>query len=90
MKYKFTNKCYGWKEHFGVDYESLPEEEKALDDISWQGWTSKEVQKIINNSNKLRINEEYDYQVEGSDFYIIVTKEQVNMWRKDSSTPDIT
>ncbi|WP_046743440.1 hypothetical protein [Kordia zhangzhouensis] len=74
MKYKFTNKCYGWEGHFGVNYESLLEEERALDDISWQGWISKEVQEIIHNSMKLKINEKFDYQVEGSDFYILVEK----------------
>jgi hypothetical protein len=90
MNYKFTNKCYGWKGHFGVEYESLPEEEKTLHEIAWQGWTSTEVEKIIHNAKALKANQAYDYQVEGSEFYIIVKKAHVNMWKKESKTPDIT
>lgn len=90
MKYKFTTKCYGWDGQFGVDYESLSKEEKALDNISWHGWTSKEIQIIIKNSKKLKINEEYNYEVEGSNLFIIVKKDKVNMWARGSRTPDIT
>jgi len=76
---------------YGVDLDSITNEnEFGIYGLGWYGWTSNEVQIIIHNSHKLKINEEYDYQVEGSDFYILVKKEHVNMWARESRTPDIS
>ena len=76
---------------YGVDLDTtLNENEFALQGLDWDGWTSKEIETIINNSKKLKINEEYNYEVEESYFFMIVKKDKVNMWAKGSRTPDIT
>jgi len=76
---------------YGVDLDTIiNENEFALQGLDWDGWTSKEIETIINNSKKLKINEEYNYEVEGSYFFIIVKKDKVNMWARGSRTPDIT
>ena len=76
---------------YGVDLDSVTNEnEFAIEGFDWYGWTSEEVQKIIDNSKKINENEEYFYQVEGSDFLIRVTKEEVLMWNRGSRTPDIS
>ncbi|WP_148638445.1 hypothetical protein [Olleya sp. ITB9] len=90
MKYKFSTKPFGWSGDFGVDYESLPDIEKKLSEIGSNHWTPKNIQEIIDESNKLEDEEDYTYQVEGSDFFIAVKKAEVLMWARGSETPDIT
>ncbi len=89
-KYKFTASAHDIDGFYGVDYRGLNEEEIALTEIGWNGWTTNRLQEIINNCNSLSDDEEFDYEVEGSDFYILVKKDEVLMWARDSSTPDIT
>lgn len=72
MEYKFSNKIHGEKGIFGVVYESLNTEHKALFEINSDMWTSEEIQNIIDSANSLTSNEEFEYQVEGGHLYIIV------------------
>lgn len=57
---------------YGVDYDSLPDNEKSLFQIAWRGWTPKEIQMIIDESKKATEENRYEYQVEGSDLIIVV------------------
>ena len=88
--YKFTNKAYGLEGMYGIDYESLPEGEKSLIEISWQGWTSQEIQMIIDKIEILVNDEEYDFQVEGSDFLISADKNEVYFydWHTEQEEAD--
>ena len=75
---------------YGVDYDSLKENEKSLFEIAWSGWTPQEVQMIINESKKLKGGERYEYQVVGSDLIIVVFKEEVYFFdhHTDKETED--
>ena len=75
---------------YGVNYDSLSQDEKVLSDIAWHGWTTDEIQLIMDNSEPLSENESYEYQVEGSDLYIIIEKEKVNFYAIGSSESDLT
>ena len=97
MNYKFKKKNFGADNdpnpsyEFGVDLDSITEDKEfALDSLDWWGWTPEIIQKIIDKSNKLTGNNDYTYQVEGSDFFIAVKKSEVLMWARESRKPDIT
>jgi hypothetical protein len=77
MKYEFTTKAYGQEGMYGVKYESLNDETKALFQIAWWGWTTLEIQVILDKAKSLSEGEEYDYQVSGSDLLISIDKESV-------------
>ncbi|MCS3867710.1 hypothetical protein J3D55_000626 [Chryseobacterium ginsenosidimutans] len=90
MKYKFKKIDFSYGTmpkdkityDFGVDYESLDEMHKVLFEIAWHGWTSNEVQLIINNSSALTGDAKYRYQVEGSDLMIYIHKDRVYFFDK--------
>jgi hypothetical protein len=90
MKYKFKKIDFSYGTmpkdkityDFGVDYESLDEKHKVLFEIAWHGWTSNEVQLIINNSSALTGDAKYRYQVEGSDLMIYIHKDKVYFFDK--------
>ena len=87
--YKFTTSAHDIEGFFGVDYRNLDEQEIALTEIGWDGWTASELQLIIDKCKLLSGDEEFDYEVEGSDFYIIIKKSEVLMWARASSLPDL-
>lgn len=96
MNYKFQKKYFGSDEDpnpiydYGVDLDSIVEEKEfELSGLDWWGWTPEEVQMIIDKSNVLTDDEEYDYQVEGSDFDMMIKKSEVLMWARGSETPDV-
>ncbi|MDR6969179.1 putative ATPase [Flavobacterium arsenatis] len=62
---------------YGVDYDSLKENEKSLFQIAWHGWTSSEIQRIIDKSKEATEENRYEYQVEGSDLIIVVYPDEV-------------
>ncbi|WP_452598015.1 hypothetical protein [Pontimicrobium sp. MEBiC01747] len=89
MNYNFKKKNFGSStfNDYGVDLDSIiKESEYALDGLDWWGWTSE----IITESNNLEGEEDYTYQVEGSDFFIAVKKTEVLMWARESTKPDVT
>jgi len=93
MNYTFKKESFGSKDiiYFGVDLDSVTEDKEfALDSLDWWGWTPKILQEIIDESNKLTGNDDFTYQVEGSDFLIAVKKSEVLMWARESRNPDIT
>ncbi|WDT67886.1 hypothetical protein [Cloacibacterium sp. TD35] len=63
----------------------------ALEKIEWWGWTPSEVQMIIDKSKALTGDEEYDYQVEGSDFLISIDKSEAHFFdmHSDKKEADI-
>jgi hypothetical protein len=78
MKYKFRKQSYSGDQplyQYGV--EVLDNSIRALEQIEWWGWTSDEVQMIIDKSMALKDNEEFEYQVEGSDFIMSIDKDEV-------------
>jgi len=77
MKYKFTTTPYKQKniKMYGVDI--LDNSIESLRQISWQGWTSEEIQKIIDKSKSLRGDQDYKYQVPGSDLLINIYPDEV-------------
>jgi hypothetical protein len=78
MKYKFTTNPYeqkGVNDFFGV--EILDKSIEVLREIAWEGWTSQEVQMIIDNSKALQGDEKFEYQVVGSDLIIVVYPDYV-------------
>lgn len=85
MKYKFKKIDFSYGTmpkdkityDYGVDYDSLPDNEKSLFQIAWRGWTPKEIQMIIDESKKAKEENRYEYQVEGSDLLIIVYPNEV-------------
>ncbi len=84
MKYKFSLNLYKQKDmhdkFYGLDLHALARDEWALNGMCWDGWTPEEIQKIIDKSIDLVGNEEYRYQVVGSDLFIIVDKVEVHFF----------
>jgi len=82
MEYKFAKIDFSYGSiplelrtyDFGVEYDSIPEDEKHLFEIAWPDWTVEEIQMIIDKCNRLQGSEEYTYQVVGSDLMIVVDK----------------
>ena len=77
MKYKFTTNPYGQQDSKMFGVEVLDNSIEALREISWDGWTPGEAQMIIDRSMALKDNEEFEYQVEGSDFIMSIDKDEV-------------
>lgn len=83
MKYKFikeiTNPPISSKVkpliEFGV--QVFDKQYEALEEILWHGWTPSEIQMIIDESKALTGNQEYKYQVEGSDLMIYIFTSEV-------------
>lgn len=97
MNYKFQKKHFGSDKDpnpiydYGVDLNSIVDDKEfGLSGLDWWGWTPEEVQMIIDKSNALIDDNEYDYQVEGSDFYMIIKNSEVLMWARGSEVPDVT
>lgn len=67
---------------YGVNYDSLKENEKTLFQIAWYGWTPKEIEKIIMKSKSLGDDNRYEYQVVGSDLLIVVFADEVYFFNK--------
>ncbi|MCP1997087.1 hypothetical protein [Flavobacterium sp. HSC-61S13] len=81
MDYKFSLDPYGQKDmtfkFYGIEIDSLTDETWALNGINWWGWTVEEIQKIIDKSMSLVDNQNYEYQVEGSDLILYIKRERV-------------
>lgn len=75
---------------YSVDYDTLSENDEALIHLGSHLWTPENIQEIIDKSNSLEGEEDYTYQVEGSDFFIAVKRSEVLMWARDNTEPDIT
>ena len=87
--YEFTIKPYGQEGPFGVKYESLKDEDKGLFEINSFHWTKEEVQNIISESKSLDDFGEYEYEVEDTGYFMLIKKQEVLMWARDSEEPDI-
>jgi hypothetical protein len=98
MKYKFKKIDFSYGTmpkdkityDYGVDYDSLDEEHKALFQIAWHGWTPSEVQMIIDKSNALAGDEKFKYQVVGTDLMIYIFTDKVFFCdlHNDTEEPD--
>ncbi|MCP1997095.1 hypothetical protein [Flavobacterium sp. HSC-61S13] len=81
MKYKFSLNPYDQKnipiKYYGLNLDALASDEWALNGMNWWGWTSAEIQKIIDKSKDLVKDEMYKYQVEGSDLVIYIYSDEV-------------
>lgn len=95
MNYKFSKKNKGFEldpsYEFGVDLDSIEkDEEYALKGLDWHEWTPQEIQMIIDKTEALVNDEEYDYQVAGSDFLMSMDKGEVHFfdWRTEQEDAD--
>ena len=98
MSYKFKKIDFSYgtmprdkiRYDYGVDYDSLDDEIKALFQIAWHGWTQNEIQMIINKSKLLKNDQEFEYQVEGSDLLISIDIKEVHFfdWHTDKVEAD--
>ena len=90
-KYKFTTNPYDQEnvdDFYGVEiFDSSIE---SLREISWHGWTQNEIQMIINKSKLLKNDQEFEYQVEGSDLLISIDIKEVHFfdWHTDKVEAD--
>jgi len=75
MKYKFSTKVFGQEGIYGIEYDSLPNNEKALFEINSHTWTSEEVQDLLNRISSLIGDSFIQYQVEGGHLGIMIDKE---------------
>lgn len=98
IKFKKYNNCStNVPNHFviydyGVEYESLPEDEKALFEINSHTWTSNEVQKILNEIEEINSENDFEYSVEDGHLLIIVDTEEAhlfNLLNKSQQEADI-
>ena len=89
MEYKFTTKAYGQEGDFGVEVE--PGGIEVLREIGWWGWTPQEAQMIIDKSKALEEDDEFIYQVEGSDLLIRIFTDEVYFfdYRTEQETEDL-
>ncbi len=93
MKYIFTKNPYNQKDInnlYGVEYDSLEDNEKSLLEIAWDGWTVLEVENIIQKTKELKGEDFFDYIVEGSELRISIDNEYVLFfdWRTDNTDED--
>jgi len=95
MKYKFKKYRHELSDgevfiEYGVDRDSLSDDNKSLYHITWHGWTSQNIQSIIDKTNALMNEEVYEYQVEGSDLFILIDKSYASFfdWRTKKETED--
>ena len=75
---------------YGVDYDSIPENEKSLFQIAWSDWTAKEVQNIIDRTKSLQGEDYFDYYVEYTELRISVDAEHTLFfdWRTETPQDD--
>jgi len=91
MKYKFSTKVFGQVGIFGIEYDSIPDNEKALFEINSHIWTSEEVQNMIYEINSME-NNDFEYSVEGGHLLIVADKQEAhlfNMLNKSQKKADI-
>lgn len=75
MKYKFSTKVFGQEGIYGIEYDSLPNNEKALFEINSHIWTSEEIQDLLNRISSLTGDKYIQYQVEDGHLGIMIDKE---------------
>ena len=85
MHYRFLKKNHGSEQdpsyEFGVDLDSIEKDEEfALSNLDWHEWTPQEIQMIIDKTEALAGDDEYEYQVPGSDFLIIADKSETHFF----------
>ncbi|WP_336733145.1 hypothetical protein [Chryseobacterium sp. VD8] len=79
MKYKFSTKVFGQEGIYGIEYESLERNEKALFEINSYIWTSEEVQNMLDEINSIT-NEDFRYSVEGGALLILIDKDEAHLF----------
>ena len=82
MEYKFKIKNKGTENEpayeIGVDLDSIEKDEEfALSNLDWHEWTPQEIQMIIDKTEALAGDENYEYQVPGSDFIMSIYTDEV-------------
>ncbi len=82
MNYIFLKKNHGSEQdpsyEFGVDLDSIEKDEEfALSNLDWHEWTPQEIQMIIDKTEALVGDENYEYQVPGSDFIMSIYTDEV-------------
>jgi len=92
MKYKFSTKVFGQEGIYGIEYDSLPNNEKALFEINSHIWTSEEVQSMLDEINSITTGNDFEYSVEGGHLLIVSDKEEThlfNLLNRSQKTADI-
>lgn len=80
MKYKFSTKVFGQEGIYGIEYDSIPNNEKALFEINSYIWTSEEVQDILDGIDLITLGNDFQYSVEGGHLLIVADKEETNLF----------
>jgi len=92
MKYKFSTKVFGQEGIYGIEYDSLEKNEKALFEINSYIWTSEEVQDMLDEIKSITIGNDFEYSVEGGHLLIVADKEEThlfNLLNKSQKKADI-
>lgn len=92
MKYKFSTKIFGQEGIYGIEYDSLPNNEKALFEINSYIWTYEEVQNMLDEINLITVGNDFEYSVEGGNLLIVADKEEThlfNLLNKSQKKADI-
>lgn len=79
MKYRFSTKVFGQEGIYGVEYDSIPNNEKALFEINSYIWASEEVQNILDEINSIT-DKDFEYSVEGGHLLIVADKEETHLF----------
>ncbi|WP_267406646.1 MULTISPECIES: hypothetical protein [unclassified Chryseobacterium] len=92
MKYKFSTKVHGQEGIYGIEYDSIDKNEKALFEINSYIWTSMEVQNLINEIDSITSDIYFEYSVEGGNLLIVSDKDEAhifNLLNKSQKEADI-
>lgn len=92
MKYKFSTKVFGQEGIYGIEYDSIPNNEKVLFEINSHIWTSEEIQNILDEIDSITSGNDFQYSVEGAHLLIVADKEEThlfNMLNKFQKKADI-
>ncbi|WP_054852331.1 hypothetical protein [Olleya sp. ITB9] len=99
MEYKFKkydisspnikNKTYS----FGIDYDTLRQEEETLFEINSHAWTPQSIQELIETCTNVEGENTIDYQVDHGNLGLIIDKDEVaffNLLESEKETEDFT
>ncbi len=82
MKYKFSTQVFGQEGIYGIEYDSIPNNEKALFEINSHIWTSEEIQNILDGIDSITLGNDFQYSVEGGHLLIVADKEETHLFNE--------
>jgi hypothetical protein len=80
MQYIFTNQVFGQDGCFGVEFDSIPYNEKGLFEINSFFWTPTLVQELIDSIKVLNDEENLQHDVEGGHLTIITDDKEAHFF----------